>query len=525
MRLDGALLDHALGNAAQRSPAKTALVCGARRTSYGELDTGANALAHALRALGLKRQQRVAICLDNSVEAVQGLYATLKAAGVFVIVNPQVKGDKLAFIVADCNVHTVLTSARLLSQMSAELAACPELAHIILADGSAALAPAASERLRSAGKQVHGLTDLLTAHPTASPANPTLGIDLASLIYTSGSTGQPKGVMLTHANMTMASRALTTYLQNSSDDIILSPLPLAFDYGLYQVLMAVHFGGTVVLEKQFVFPYSYIELVKRERVTGLPIVPTISAILLNLKDLEQHDFSSVRYVTNTAQALPEHHIRRLRQVMPAARIYSMYGLTECKRVAYLPPELVDAKPTSVGVPIPDTEVWLEDEQGQVITTPGVAGELMVRGAHVMCGYWNRPEENAKRLRPGRYPYERTLMTGDLFRQDADGHLYFISRKDDLIKTAGERVGPREVENVLYELEAVKEAAVIGVPDEMLGSAIKAFLALREDMQLTEAEVIKHCQKRLERFMVPKHVAFVPALPKTTTGKISKQGLA
>ncbi|HEV7912498.1 MAG TPA: AMP-binding protein, partial [Albitalea sp.] len=183
------------------------------------------------------------------------------------------------------------------------------------------------------------------------------------------------------------------------------------------------------------------------------------------------------------------------------------------------------KPTSVGIAIPGTEVWIEDEQGQVITTPGKAGELIVRGAHVMVGYWNRPEETARALRPGRYPYERELRTGDLFRQDEEGHLYFISRRDDLIKTAGERVGPREVENVLYEIEAVKEAAVIGVPDDTLGSAIKAFLALREGATLTDVEVIKHCQKRLEKFMVPKHVAFVAELPKTSTGKISKQGLA
>jgi acyl-CoA synthetase (AMP-forming)/AMP-acid ligase II len=203
----------------------------------------------------------------------------------------------------------------------------------------------------------------------------------------------------------------------------------------------------------------------------------------------------------------------------------MYGLTECKRVAYLPPELIDRKPTSVGVAIPGTEAWIEDEQGRRIDTPGQAGELVVRGAHVMVGYWNRPEETARALRPGRYPYERELRTGDLFRQDADGHLYFIARRDDLIKTAGERVGPREVENVLYEMEAVKEAAVIGVPDATLGSAIKAFLALRDGAALSEAEVIRHCQKRLEKFMVPKHVAFVDALPKTATGKISKQGLA
>jgi long-chain acyl-CoA synthetase len=290
-------------------------------------------------------------------------------------------------------------------------------------------------------------------------------------------------------------------------------------------LMAIRVGGTLVLEKQFAYAYKYIELIQKERVTGLPIVPTISAILLNLRDLDEHDFSSVRYITNTAQALPEHHIRRLRRAMPNARLYSMYGLTECKRVAYLPPDLIDRKPTSVGIAIPGTEVWIEDEQGRVITTPGQPGELIVRGAHVMVGYWNRPEETAKALRAGRYPYERELRTGDLFHQDEDGHLYFIARKDDLIKTAGERVGPREVENVLYELEAVKEAAVIGVPDDILGSAIKAFIALRDGDELSEADVIKHCQRRLERFKVPKHVAFVHELPKTATGKVSKKGLA
>jgi acyl-CoA synthetase (AMP-forming)/AMP-acid ligase II len=233
----------------------------------------------------------------------------------------------------------------------------------------------------------------------------------------------------------------------------------------------------------------------------------------------------VRYVTNTAQALPVHHIRRLRQVMSGARIYSMYGLTECKRVAYLPPELIDKKPTSVGIAIPNTEVWIEDENGAVVTMAGQPGELIVRGSHVMVGYWNRPEETAKCLRPGRYPYERELRTGDLFRQDEEGHLYFISRMDDLIKTAGERVGPREVENVLYEIEAVKEAAVIGVPDELLGNAIKAFVSLRDGMRLTELEVIRHCQQRLEKFMTPKSVVFLSELPKTTTGKISKQGLS
>ena len=519
------LLDNSLRDSAARHPDKEALICGSRRATYGELDASVNALANALREFGLNRQDRVVIYFDNSVEVVQGIFGAMRASGVFVPVNPQVKGDKLAFILKDCQARVLITGVRNLRGIERELAECPDLRDVILVDGDAAAAAPEAAVLTAASKRVHSLAALLASFPTTAPANPNISLDLASLIYTSGSTGVPKGVMLTHLNMVTAVTSLTTYLRNVPDDIILSALPLSFDYGLYQVLMAVGFGGTVVLEKQFVYPYKYIELIARERVTGLPIVPTITAILLNLKDLEQHDFSCVRYVTNTAQALPVHHIRRMRQVMPNARIYSMYGLTECKRVAYLPPELIDKKPTSVGIAIPNTEVWIEDEQGNRITTPGQPGELIVRGAHVMVGYWNRPEETARCLRPGRWPYERELRTGDLFHQDEDGHLYFISRKDDLIKTAGERVGPRDVENVLYELEAVKEAAVIGVPDDVLGSAIKAFLALRDGASLTEAEVIKHCQQRLERFKVPKHVTFLSELPKTNTGKISKKGLS
>ncbi len=473
------LLDRYLHDSAQRHPDKLALVCGERRACYAEVEQGANALAHGLRALGLQRQQRVAVYFDNSVETVQGIFATLKAAGVFLVVHPQTKGDKLAFILNDSNVRVLLTDLCNFEAVASDLAACADLHDVVLFDWDAKQpVPPAAAAWAAAGRRLHSASGLLAQQPATLPVNRNISLDLASLVYTSGSTGLPKGVTLTHANMVAAATSITTYLRNEPDDIILSPLPLAFDYGLYQVLMAFRVGATVVLEKQCVYPYKYIELIVKERVTGLPIVYTISSILLNLNDLEEHDFSSVRYITNTAQALPERHITRMRALMPRARIYLMYGLTECKRVAYLPPELIDSKPTSVGNPIPDTEAWIEDESGAVIA-----------------------------------------------RQDADGHLYFISRRDDLIKTAGERVGPREVENVLYELDAVKEAAVIGIPDETLGSAIKAFVALREGMMLTEAEVIKHCQKRLERFRVPKQVAFVAELPKTSSGKISKKGLS
>jgi acyl-coenzyme A synthetase/AMP-(fatty) acid ligase len=201
----------------------------------------------------------------------------------------------------------------------------------------------------------------------------------------------------------------------------------------------------------------------------------------------------------------------------------MYGLTECKRTLYLPPEQLETRPGSVGIPIPGTEVWIEDEQGRRLG-PGEVGELVIRGAHVMQGYWGDPERTALRYRPGRYPAERLLYSGDLFRMDKDGYLYFVSRKDDIIKSRGEKVAPKEVESVIYQLPEVAEAAVIGVKDDVLGQAIKAFVVCGDGQQLTEREVLRHCSQYLEDFMVPRYVEFRDSLPKTSSGKIQKRGL-
>ena len=209
---------------------------------------------------------------------------------------------------------------------------------------------------------------------------------------------------------------------------------------------------------------------------------------------------------------------------PHVRIYSMYGLTECKRVTYLPPEKLKAKPESVGKAMPNMEAFIVDEQGNKITKPGVVGELVVQGPNVMIGYWNKPKETDEVIKPGANPEDRWLYSGDLFTMDEDGDLFFFGRKDDMIKTAGEKVSPKEIENVLYDIEDVHEVAVIGVPDDMLGQAIKAVVALRKGSKLTEKEIILHCSKHLENFMVPKYVEIREQLPKTSTGKISKKEL-
>jgi len=270
------------------------------------------------------------------------------------------------------------------------------------------------------------------------------------------------------------------------------------------------------------YPRAILDTMAREHVTGFPIVPTICSILLQM-DLGSYSFPDLRYLTNTAAALPIEHIRKLREALPNIKIYSMYGLTECKRVSYLPPDQLDIRPGSVGRGMPNEEVYVVGEDGNRVG-PGVVGELVVRGANVMKGYWELPEETDKVLRPGPFPGEKVLYTGDLFRTDDEGYLYMVGRKDDIIKTRGEKVSPREVENVLYSHPKIAEAAVVGVPDSVLGNAICAFVGLKAGETLTEMDVRAFCVDRLEDFMVPKIVQFRESLPKSANGKIAKKEL-
>ena len=300
-------------------------------------------------------------------------------------------------------------------------------------------------------------------------------------------------------------------------------LPLAFDYGLYQMIMAFRMGARLVLERSFAFVAQVLKKVVEEGVTGFPGVPTMFATLAAMKDLSGYDFSKIRYVSNTAAALPVKHITMLKDLFPKAKIFSMYGLTECKRCTYLPPADIDRKPTSVGIAIPNTELWIVDENDQKVG-PGVVGQLVIRGATVMKGYWEKPEATAKRLKPGPIPGEQVLYTGDFCKLDEEGYLYFVGRMDDIIKSRGEKVAPKEVEGALVSIPGIKEAAVIGVPDDLWGHAVKAFVVLEPGVTLDPKEIERECQKRLENFMVPKYTVIVDDLPKTTTGKIKKTDL-
>jgi long-chain acyl-CoA synthetase len=497
---------------ARRFGDKIALVAGGTRLTYRDLDRASDRLAGALTARGIARGDRVVIFMDNCREAVISIFAVLKAGAVFSPINPSTKADKLAYVINNCRARALITQDKLRAAVNVALAEAPSIALTVVAGtGEPTIRAAVS-------------FDAALAADLPPPPTPGIDLDLAMLVYTSGSTGFPKGVMMTHGNVVAAATSITTYLENTPDDVILNVLPISFDYGLYQVLMAAKVGATLVLEQSFAFPQAILAKMQAERVTGLPLVPTMAAMILQMRDLTPGAFPHLRYITNTAAALPPAHITRLQELFPATRLYSMYGLTECKRCTYLPPEELARRPGSVGIAIPGTEAYVVDADGER-AAPGETGELVIRGAHVMQGYWENPEATARALRPGRYPWEKVLYTGDLFRADADGFLYFVGRKDDIIKTRGEKVSPKEVENALYGLPGIREAAVVGVPDPILGFAIKAVVAADPGANLTAHDVIRHCARHLEDFMVPKMVEFRDALPKTESGKISRREVA
>jgi long-chain acyl-CoA synthetase len=300
-------------------------------------------------------------------------------------------------------------------------------------------------------------------------------------------------------------------------------LPLAFDYGLYQLLMSVRLGSTIVLERSFAYPAQILKRVAEEEITVFPGVPTVYATLLAMHEKKPLSMPGVRRVTNTAAALLPAMHKGLTEMFPNALIFAMYGLTECKRVSYLEPELLAEKPSSVGRAIPGTETMVLDERGKPVA-PGETGILHVRGPHVMVGYWNKPEQTAEMIVEGPLPGERMLNTNDHFTVDEEGFLYFVGRTDDIIKTRGEKVSPLEVENLLFSITGIKEAAVVGVPDERMGEAIRAFVVLADGATLTAQEVIAECRSRIENYMVPRDVVFIDEMPKTTSGKVRKKSL-
>lgn len=520
------LLHDLLATAAAEHPESEALTCGAQRTTYAELFGRATAIAHALVRSGVTRGDRVLVQMENGLDAAASFWGVLLANAVVSMIHPQTKSAKLGWLLRDCRAKALLTEAKLVSVATAAAEDAPDLGAILVAgafDPSRHTWRDGVRSLDEAVAEARGSDVLSTGGP---PRRSTIDADLACIVYTSGSTGEPKGVMLTHRNMRAAAASVGAYLGYRRDDVVLNVLPMSFDYGLYQMILSVQVGARLVLEKGFAYPAEVLARVASERVTVFPGVPTIFATIVEQRSEADVDLRTVRLVTNTAAALSLPLIERIRRLFAGARVFSMYGLTECKRCTYLPPEDLDRKPGSVGIAIPNTEIWIVDDEGNRVP-PGVVGQLVVRGATVMAGYWEKPEETAKKIRPGPIPGECVLYTGDYGRLDEEGYLTFVGRMDDIIKSRGEKVAPKEIEAVLLAYPGVREAAVIGVPDPVLGQAPKAFVAFEGGRAPDAAEraLRRFCQERLEGFMVPSAIELRAELPKSPNGKIDKKLLS
>jgi acyl-CoA synthetase (AMP-forming)/AMP-acid ligase II len=508
------LLGEALKISERKFPLKTALIFKGEEYSFKQLKEASDKMASHLISAGIRRGDRVAIYMNNSWQCVVSIYGITLAGAVFLVVNPQTKANKLQFILNDCGAKVLISEDSLKDELSLALEDAKNIQEVILTGENKQVN---DTEIKFLNFEKILTSDDIEKFPSIIPN------DLAALIYTSGSTGFPKGVMMTHQSMVFTSWSLIEYLRLTEEERIMLVLPLAFDYGLYQLLMSVTIGGTLIIEQSFNFPPTVYRQIEQLKATIFPGVPTMYAMMIATHKKTGLAFESVKKVTNTAAALPDEFIPDLKKIFPNALIFKMYGLTECKRVSYLEPELLGQKANSVGKAIPGTEIFLLSPDGEPVP-PGEPGILYVRGPHVMAGYWNNDELSREMLKPGSIPGERILCAHDWFKMDEDGFLYFQGRNDDIIKTRGEKVSPVEIENVIYKINGIREVAVMGTTHEIFGESIVAFVTSHDQVKLNEKEIQQECAKRMEIFMVPQRIIFLAEMPKSTNGKIDKKEL-
>ena len=514
------LIHHMLQTSAQRHPEKEALVHAGRRLTYAAVERQVTGLAAGLVTAGASRGDRIGIYLDASIPQVLSIFGVAKAGAVFVPVNGLLFPEQVTHIANDCGMKGLITSADKLAALGAAVKEMASLEFIVVVDG---------EGPRDLPHARYRFEDLTGRPAPGGKREAGIEKDLAAILYTSGSTGRPKGVMLSHAQVMAGASIVSTYLEITGMDRILAVLPFTFDAGLSQLMTAFQQGGTCVLIN-FVFAREIVETLVKERITGLAGVPTLWSLLAQpSSSLHKRELPHLRYITNTGGAMPQPVLAVLRKLLPGTRVFLMYGLTEAFRSTYLPPEELDRRPTSMGKAIPDTEILVINEDGKPCA-PGEVGELVHRGPTVSMGYWGQPELTAKVLRP--HPFlppelgdvERVCYSGDYVKTDDEGFLYFVGRRDTMIKSSGFRISPTEVEEVLFRSGLLKGVAVIGLPDEVLGQTIKAFVVSREASAVASEDLLAFCAGNMPKHMVPKAIEVLDELPKTTSGKVDYPAL-
>ena len=519
---ESTLLHELIACAAQRAPQDRALTYGAVSMAYGELQTAVAQCAAGLMALGLARGERVAIYLEKRFETVIASFGVPAAGAVFVPLNPLLKPEQVAFILQDCNVRVLVTSPERLALLAGVLGRCSDLRHTGVTDA----APQASSDLAQSQ-----WCDLLAVQPRVG--HRVIDTDMAAILYTSGSTGKPKGVVLSHRNMVAGAKSVASYLENTCADTLLAALPLSFDAGFSQLTTAFHVGARVVL-LNYLMPRDVLKAMEREGVTGLTAVPPLY-IQLTQSAWPAAIAEKLRYFASTGGRMPRETLALLRQRVPQSQPFLMYGLTEAFRSTYLPPDEVDRRPDSIGKAIPNAEILVLREDGSPCA-PEEPGELVHRGVLVGMGYWNDAEKTAERYKllaadvPGRQlglqlP-EYAVFSGDTVRMDTEGFLYFIGRRDEMIKSSGYRVSPTEIEEVLYSTQLVGECVAFGVEHPAWGQAIQVIATAPVDGSLDTAALLAECRTRMPAYMLPAHVEVVAGpLPRNPNGKIDRKWLS
>lgn len=500
-------------------PDKVALTCGSSTFTFKQLDRYSNNLASLFYQRGLTRGDRVVCSSGNTWQSVVCFWAALKAGAVISLVADDISLRMLKYILSDSEAKFLVTSS--LNTNKADINPI-NIVEELLAIDSLSFIISTDQIDGDFSQSILSFEEAINVEvPTV--VNHCLDIDLAAIIYTSGSTGEPKGVMLTHRNMVTATESLNRYLNYASDDVVLSVLPLSFDYGLYQMIMSTSVGAMLILEKDFTWPILSLKKIETEKVTILPIVPTIVILFEDCANKINFDLSSVRLMSNTGAEVNKKHLDIIANRFPNAQMFSMYGLTECKRCSYLSPQDLLKKPGSVGIAIPNTEIWILDETGNQLA-PDQMGEIVIRGGTVMKGYWRKPEQTAKKLKDGPIPGEKVLHTGDYGIKDQDGYLYFKGRMDEILKCRGMKVSPLEVEAFLMSIEGVKEAAIIGVHDDIQDTILHAFVAHEMTISDPAERILERCKQELAPNKCPSNITLLKLLPKTTNGKIDKHTL-
>jgi long-chain acyl-CoA synthetase len=489
-----------------KSPERTALTLSQSSHSYQALIEQAGLVASHILRLNGQKGDRVLLIADNSLFWAACYLGTMQAGLVIVPVPPVVESHNLDYLLEVTGANVICAQASVINAHSAALA----YRHLLTDRELPLVAQAASQR---------SLPSLKADTLPATDFVPVQEADLAALVFTSGSTGQPRGVMVSHANIVANTDSIVSYLSLTERDRIMAVLPFHYCYGASLLHTHLLVGGEIVIENRFMYPEIVLQRLIESKCTGLAGVPSHFQILLRNSSLQKKQFPALRYVQQAGGYLAPSFIRELRTALPRTQIFIMYGQTEATaRLSYLPPEFVETKLGSIGKGIPGVTLRVVNGAGKDVQQ-GEVGEIIAEGANITRGYWQAPQETEEIIRNG------MLYTGDLAKVDQDGFIYIVDRAKDFLKCRGERVSCRQIEELLIECEELVEAAVIGIPDEVLGEAVKAFVVPRKtDSKGLEERLASFCKTRLALHHLPKQIVILSELPKSNAGKVMKNAL-